>query len=86
MNKENHNNSSVKIDPFLQWHLDSDQFEIPDIPLKRKKLDRLIRYLASEAANPFESYISKAGSLTVLAISPMLLGVIFMILHFMIGL
>ncbi len=74
------------MDLFLKWHLDSDQFEIPDIPLNRNRMDRLIRYLASPTANPFESYISKAGSITVLAISPILLGMLLMIFHFMVGL
>lgn len=79
MNKENQNNDFEEMDAFLRWHLDSDQFDVPDIPLKRSRMDRLIRYLCSPADNPFEHYINHAGSLTVLALSPILVGVAFII-------
>ncbi|MBY0121177.1 hypothetical protein [Bacillus sp. S/N-304-OC-R1] len=82
MDKEKQNNDSVKVDPFLKWHLDSDQFDVPDIPLKKNKIDRFFRYLGSPANNPFERYINHAGNLTVLAISPILLGFIFFLLQF----
>lgn len=81
MDKEKQNNNSIKIDPVLKWHLDSDQFEVPDIPLKKNKFDRFFRYLGSPAENPFERYINYAGNLTVLAVSPILLGLIFVILQ-----
>ncbi|KAB2328582.1 hypothetical protein F7731_25015 [Cytobacillus depressus] len=69
--------------PLFVYELkDSDQFEIPDIPLKRNRLERTFRYLGSPAENPFEHYINSAGSLTVLALSPILLGLLFVILQF----
>ncbi|MDQ0273224.1 hypothetical protein [Cytobacillus purgationiresistens] len=77
MNKERRS----EVDPLLKWHLDTDHIDIPDIPLKRSRFQRFMRYLASPAVNPFEIYVTHTGSLSLIAFTPILIAAIFTVIQ-----
>jgi len=77
MDKKKQNEETLKPDPFLKMHLDSYQVEIPEFPMKKNRFTRLLGYLASPTNNPFEGYVL-SGSLVVLSVSPILIGLVLM--------
>lgn len=82
--KKMNNGKQNDIDPFLRWHLDTDQIDVPDIPLKRDRFNRLLHYLSSPSRNPIEIYINKTNSLAALASTPIVIGAIFSVAHYFI--
>ncbi|MDZ5474598.1 hypothetical protein SM124_23310 [Bacillus sp. 31A1R] len=78
MDKKKQNEEFLKPDPLLKMHLDSYQVDIPDFPMKKNRFSRLIGYLASPTNNPFEGYVNLSGSLVVLSVSPILIGLVLM--------
>jgi len=78
MDKKKQDDQFLKPDPLLKMHLDSYQVDIPEFPMKKSRFTRLLSYLASPTNNPFEGYVSLSGSLVILSISPILIGLVFM--------
>jgi hypothetical protein len=83
LNKEKPNDAEdlLKQDPLVKMHLDSYHVDVPDIPRKKSKFDRILSFLASPAVNPLETYINKGGSITLLTASPIAVGAVLAIVQ-----
>ena len=65
------NQDPFKKEPQLRTKMDKYHVEVPDFPMKPKKRDRLIHFLASPAPNPLEPLISTMRGVMLLKIAPL---------------
>lgn len=75
------NQDPFKNEEHLQSKLIQDHVTVPDFPMKRKRGERLINYLASPAKNPLEPIISSANGLALLNVLPLLGAVLILIIQ-----
>ena len=67
----------MKRDPFskdqhLRTKLDEYHVDIPDFPMKPKKWERFINFLASPAKDPLDPLISTSDGVLLLKIAPVI--------------
>ncbi|MDQ0257983.1 hypothetical protein J2S74_005446 [Evansella vedderi] len=59
-------------EPHLRKNLDEYHVDIPDFPMKRKKGERLLHFLASPTKDPFERMIVTTNGVLLLKVVPLM--------------
>ncbi|WP_407272135.1 hypothetical protein [Radiobacillus sp. PE A8.2] len=64
--------NNMKIPDEVKKRLDEFHVEVPEIPIKRNKLDRLAHWIHAPAKDPFEVLSIKGNSITRLVFYPLI--------------